>query len=382
MGQWSKRIAIMAAAGMLAVSATTGCGASLNTDETVATVGEDKISVGVANFYARMQQAQYETYYASMMGMTAEELWVQEVEEGVNYEDSVKDNVLEALENMYLLKQHAEEYSVSVTEEEQKAIEKAAEDFDENNALEVKETVSGYQKYVEELLTLIQIQNKMNDAMVADVDTEVSDEEAAQKSMKYVLFSYTTTDADGKSVTLTDDEKAALKDTAQAFADDLKAGGNIDTLAEAVSEQDVTVQTLAFDSESTSPSEDLIGAADALAAAGDVTEVIETDGGLYVAQLVSLFDEEATESEKESIVQQRKQDHYNELLEQWKEETEITVHEKVWDKVNFVKQGITIKDTTADEETTDDTTDDAAEDGTSDGTAEEDNTADDAADGE
>ena len=382
MGQWSKRIAIMAAAGMLAVSTMTGCGASLNADETVATVGEDKISVGVANFYARMQQAQYETYYAAMMGMTAEELWAQEIDEGVDYEDSVKDSVLETLENMYLMKQHAEEYGVSISDDEQKAIEKAAEDFDENNALEAKEAVSGYQKYVEELLTLIQIQNKMNDAMVADVDTEVSDEEAAQKSMKYVLFSYTITDEEGNSVTLTDDEKTALKDTAQAFVDDLKAGGDIDTLAEAVSEQDITVQTLTFDSESTSPSEDLIQAVDALAAAGDVTDVIETDSGLYVAQLESLFDEEATESEKESIVQQRKQDRYNELLEQWKEETEITVHEKVWDKVDFSKQGVTIMDTTVDEEATDDTTDTAAEVSASDDTAEEDDTADDAADEE
>ena len=38
----------------------TGCG-TINTDETVATVGDEKITLGVANFYARLQQAQYET---------------------------------------------------------------------------------------------------------------------------------------------------------------------------------------------------------------------------------------------------------------------------------------------------------------------------------
>ena len=33
-------------------------------DATVVTVGTEKVSYGVANFYARMQQAQYESFYA------------------------------------------------------------------------------------------------------------------------------------------------------------------------------------------------------------------------------------------------------------------------------------------------------------------------------
>lgn len=81
MGQWKKRLTIMAAVGALAVTSLTGCG-SVDNDEAVATVGEEKITYGVANFYARMEQAQYETYYASWMGTTGEELWAQEVEEG------------------------------------------------------------------------------------------------------------------------------------------------------------------------------------------------------------------------------------------------------------------------------------------------------------
>ncbi len=56
------------------------------------------------------------------------------------------------------------------------------------------------------------------------MDENVSDEDAAQKSMQYLLFSYTTTDDSGESQTLSDDEKEALKTTAQAFDDRLKGG--------------------------------------------------------------------------------------------------------------------------------------------------------------
>ena len=42
---------------------------------------------------------------------------------------------------MYLIKQHASEYQVEITEEEKKKIEKAAEQFTEENTLEDKEAV-------------------------------------------------------------------------------------------------------------------------------------------------------------------------------------------------------------------------------------------------
>ena len=115
-----KRTAAIGLAGVLTMSMLTGCG-SMDNEDGVATVGTDKITVGMANFYARMQQAQYETYYASMMGTTGEAMWSQEVDDkGTTYEESVKESLLTSLEDMYLMKQHADEYEVSVTDEEQK----------------------------------------------------------------------------------------------------------------------------------------------------------------------------------------------------------------------------------------------------------------------
>ena len=52
-----KRVTALAIAGTLAAVSMTGCG-SLNTNETVATVGDEKITLGVANFYARLQNTE------------------------------------------------------------------------------------------------------------------------------------------------------------------------------------------------------------------------------------------------------------------------------------------------------------------------------------
>ena len=342
----------MTAAGALALTSLTGC-KSFDNDDAVATVGKEEIPAGVANFYARMQQAQYETYYAPMMGTTGEALWQQEMEEGKTYEESTKETLLLNLENLYLIRQHAEEYEVALTEEDTKAIEEAAKKFDEDNALEEKEAVSGYKKYIEEYLELVTIQSRMDPKMKEGVNEEVSDEEAAQKSMKYVYFPYSTTDADGNTKDLTEDEKKELKKTAQTFADTLKVSEtkDIDALAQ---KGGYEVKTTTFDSESTAPNADLVKALDALTTEGDVTDVIESDYGIYVGKLTSLLDREATDTEKTNIVAQRKQEQYDSLLADWRKETEITENKKVWNKIDFEKQGVTAKQS-------DDQYDDAAD---------------------
>ena len=98
----------------------------------------------------------------------------------------------------------------------------------------------------------------------------------------------------------------------------------------------------------------VVAAADALENEGDVTDVVETDNGLYVARLTSLLDREATDTEKENIVEERRQDQYDSLLEEWRDGTEIDVKEKVWRKVDFEDLGVTI--TTSEDESTDEGT--------------------------
>ena len=189
MVRFGKKAALLAMAGVLTAASVTGCSGAIDAEATVVTVGKEKVPLGVVNFYARMMQGQYETYYAGMMGTTAEELWTQDAGDDKTYEESVKDSVMEAVENMYLISQHSGEYEVVLTEDEKEAIQKAAEQFDKDNKDESKEAVSGYRKDIEKYLELMTIQSKMSEKMREGVNEEVSDEEAAQKSMEYVYFS-------------------------------------------------------------------------------------------------------------------------------------------------------------------------------------------------
>lgn len=343
----------------MAAASLTGC-SSLNENAVVATVDGDEITADVANFYARYTQAQYETYMAQYLG---EDIWSNEGESGETYETSVKESILESLENMYLLEDHMEEYEITVSDEEKQKIADAAAEFVEANDEADAKKVSGSQETVERALTLITIQHKVADAIMDTADTEVSDEEAAQKKMQYVKFSFTTADDDGNSVDLTDEEKETLKQEAENFAEGVKDAKDF---SEYATENSLEAQEATFDAESTSYDTALIEAADALEEGG-VTGLVEGTDGYYVAKVTSLFDEEATSQKKEEIISQRQSEKYNEVLDGWREDAEITVDEKVWAKIDFNELSVTAKQT----ETEDASEDAAAEDTSEDAAAED-----------
>ncbi len=55
----------------------------------------------------------------------------------------------------------------------------------------------------------------------------------------------------------------------------------------------------------------------------------------FVLKAYKLLDREATDSKKESIVSERKQEQYDSLLKQWKKDTKIKEEKKVWKKISF-----------------------------------------------
>lgn len=330
-----KRLFALALAGVLAAATLTGCG-SLKGDETVATVDDTKIDADLANFFARYTQATYETYYSAYLG---EDMWNSDASDGETYEESVKSSVLKSLEDMILLEKHMEDYDVSITDEDKAMIKETTQQFLNDNSLDDKNLVSGNEKTVNRALTLMAVQQKMRTAIQAGADTEVSDEEAAQKSMDYVFISYQTKDDSGNSKDVSDDEKAQLKSQAEAIASGLKEGGDLNALAE---EQGATVQTLTFDKDTTSPDEDLIKAVDALGER-ESTDVIETEKGCYVAKVTSLLDRTATDSKKSQIVQERQTKLYDDTVKKWRKKADIKVHKGVWEKVSFQKVSVKMK---------------------------------------
>lgn len=347
-----KRLAVLVLAGAMAVTSLTGCaGGELTDSEVALTVNGDEVTADIANFYARYTQAQYETYYLAYYG---EDMWGS-VKDEASYQNAVKETTADALADMLLMEDHMAEYGVELTDEDKAAIEKATAEFNEVNSSEDLEKISGSEAAVERLLTLLTIQVKMTNEIYKTADLEVSDEEAAQMKMEYVVFPFTETDEEGTTRNLTDDEMKVLKEKAESFAAGAKDAADF---AAYTTEAEEEVLTATFDAEETQtlPVE-LVEAAAALKE-GETTGMVESDNGYYVARLVSTFDAAATEAEKEAIRSERKSAKLDEVLAAWREEAEIKVEEAVWKKIDFDALSISMEvdetEAYADEVVTDD----------------------------
>ena len=344
-----KRLAVVLLTAVIAAGAMAGCGQeTIKDSDVVATVGKTEIKGNIANFFARYQQAMYETYYSSMLG---ENMWTTKVDDDTTYEESAKETIMQSLEELYLLNEHVGDYDVSLTEDEKKAIGEAADAFVEANGENVREVISGDKETVEEVLQLFTIQQKMRTEMLKDVDRKVSDEEAAQKAMQYVAFTYSE-ESKSEDSESTSDTKEEAKTKADTFLYAVKGGTDFE---QAAKDQETSALDLTFDSETTSPNEEVIAAADKLDA-GQVTDVIETDSGYYVAKVTSTFDQTATDNKKQQIISERENDCYNEIVEGWKDDTKIKENKDVWKKIDFNEQGVAVKKAEDDSDSTDNST--------------------------
>lgn len=320
-----KKLAIAGVCVALAAGTITGCGSS-NAGKAIAVLDGENVDYALVNLMVRYNQAQMQSMYGSLFG---DAMWE-------SYGATTRDGVMDSVQQMLILEKHMDEYGVSISEEDKAEITAAAKNFMESNDKEVLEAMTASQEIVEQMLTLQLVQTRMRAEMIKDVDTEVSDEEAAQKTIQYVLFSTAgTTGEDGKEVALTEEEKAALKDQAEQVLTAVKDGEAMDVAAKAVDENK-TASTISYGEGDETLAAEVKEAVDKLEDGQLADSVIETENGYYVAMMQSTFDKEATENKKSTIVSERQTAKFDEIYEAWKTEAEFSKDETLLAKIDFV----------------------------------------------
>ena len=326
----SKKVAALLLTVSVVAGLLSGCGNKIDENATFATLNDTTISMGVANFCAKYEQAMYDSFYMSYFG---ENMWESDLYgTGSTMTEDVKSDIAEDLQDMYLLKEHMAEYDVALTADEEAAIVAAADEFIAANTKDaIKQVGAENKENVVEMLRLNTIQTKMYDRIIQDADTEVSDEEAAQRTFSYVVIDTNGHyDEESNLIEYTEEEKAGLLATAETIA----AAEDFDT---AVTDAGYTVSTSSYGSaadENATMDASVLEAADALKE-GQVSSVIETESAYYVLRLDSEFDEEATAAKKEEMIAQKQDDYYNDILSGWKDAATWTINEEEWAKVTF-----------------------------------------------
>lgn len=413
----------------IAVTGLSGCGGDstvVDGTQTALVINDEEINLGKANFMLRYQQATMVNYYQTMSSMFGQEYSLSfdalsdtSDEDSPTVGENLKADALTSIEQAFLMRQHASEYEVALTEEEIAGAQEAAASFMESNDAETLTKLGITQEDIQDVIEVYAIQLKMHDPMIADVDTEVSDEEAQQSKISYVRVSTegTETDENGDTIELTDEEKAEKKDIAQRFLDALNASEDPASVTfadlrteindqlneerraeEAASQEDSSTADTSGDSSSTDTEEDsdvvyltssqttfgaddedlddaLKEAAETLSDGEVYGEVIEGEDAYYVVRMDSVLDRDATDSQKETIVQERQSEAYSDLLDGWIEESDISV-KRAWNRLEVTDYDLyTMTVDSADSSTSTDSTAETDSAANTDSAAETDSTA-------
>ena len=246
MSKYGKRILAAGMCASMAMGLLTGCSSS--NDEVVAKMGDAKLTLGEANFMLRYSQAQTQSYLGAMFGEGTNVFQQDLTGSGQAYGETVKESVLNDLKDMTILEQHMSDYNVELTDEDKAAIEEAAKQFIADNSKDVLKEMSATEETVSRILTLYTIQSKMETAIEADVDTEVSDEEAAQKTIQYAYFTIPETESETEDAT----EATSADESASETETGTEAVSETETETEATSESETVAET---ETEATSETE-------------------------------------------------------------------------------------------------------------------------------
>lgn len=375
---FGRKLKCLAISVMVCAVLAAGCANKTDLNEAVAVINGEELPLGMAKFYAKIQQVTYETYYGSLFG---EDMWSQSFDGTTTFGDSTREGVLEELKQMYIINQHAAEYNVSLSEEDNKKIEETAAKFMKDNSSDAKTAMGADEEQIKKFLSLYTVQSRVMNAILEGVDREVSDEEAAQKTISYVVLSAEgEADEEGNTTEPTEEELANKKAEATKLSEDSIASGDFEaTVTNAGLTSSKTSYKNAEDEDASLDSA-VLAAADELSD-GETSDVIETEDGFYVVNMVSTFDKDATETRKAEIISERESEYFENLYSGWEEASEITINEKTWAKVQFdgnlsmyVKENTEAtaeesKDGAADNEAAGDTSD-TTEDGAADTEAE------------
>lgn len=329
-------------AAVLLIGASVGCGRTRVTlekypDTVVATLGDTKIYLDEANYMARTSQYTNELYY-SMYGMDPGTMWQSDLGTGTTMEDYNKESVMKSIYQTYVLKAKAEETGLTLSEDELKKVDEAVSQTIESMDEAVKEATNITEERLKEIVTTNALAMKAYQEAIKDVDTEVSDEEAAQRIIRYVLVK------DGE-------DAEAAKTQAEEIRNRVEGGENSVEAMEAIAEENEnfsyntnTYGAGDFDNE--------VGNLGMSLKTGETGSVYQEGYGWYVVYCETDFDREATDREKPDIVVRRQSERFQTVYAEWvKEAPSFKVDEKVWSQITFDTNLYKIPETTAAPET-------------------------------
>lgn len=285
-------------------------------------IGNTGVKYSEVRNYCYLLKNQYE-------GKFGEQLWNYKLSDKATVGDEAKQEIVNMITQLKVIKETAEDEGVSLSNEEK---DEAVQDAEELMAKASEEDKKNYFLSVQSLAGLYEdniLANKMFYFATDEADTDISDDEAKQISIQYIEVITNGKDQNGTVINMDSATKTkALKRAEKIRKEALKAE---DFQVFAEDNSDCAETQLICGRDTDKLDKKVVDAAFNLKK-GDISSVIEGDSGYYIVYCVNDYDEDSTYARKEEIIEERQTSMFKDKYAEWLDGDKVSISSKFWNE--------------------------------------------------
>jgi foldase protein PrsA len=292
-------------------------------DDAVVTIDGAEVGYREAMLYLQAAKQEYESAYGG-------EIWQYMLNaDGTTLGEWVKNQTLEQIIYVKIVCEQAKRLGIELDSEEKNRVAERTEEYMGKAEYGTLALYGIARKDVERVYADTMLAQKIYDSVTLNVDTDISNAEAAQKHLQSLMLKNYHEDELGNHSALTVQELIATLDRFDTLYKEAQETKDFYSLAYANTEDKQYLDVMVGEG-------DLPEAFSAAYNLGEGEAMqIRTDSGYYIFYCVSEYDEDATIAKKEELIALRQEEEFKELYEDWRGEAKIEMNEVLWKAIGF-----------------------------------------------
>lgn len=292
-------------------------------DDAVVTIDGAEVGYREAMLYLQAAKQEYESAYGG-------EIWQYMLNaDGTTLGEWVKNQTLEQIIYVKIVCAQAKRLGIELDSEEKNRVAERTEEYMGKAEYGTLALYGIARKDVERVYADTMLAQKIYDSVTLNVDTDISNAEAAQKHLQSLMLKNYHEDEMGNHSALTVQELIAALDRFDSLYKEAQETKDFYSLAYANTEDKQYLDVMVGEG-------DLPEAFSAAYNLGEGEAMqIRTDSGYYIFYCVSEYDEDATIAKKEELIALRQEEEFKKLYEDWRGEAKIEMNEVLWKAIGF-----------------------------------------------
>lgn len=280
--------------------------------EEVFRIGSSSCYTNEFMVYLTNIQNSYETVYGSQIWSVSSN--------GISMESRIKDTVAARIAQVKTMNLLADQYQVTLTEEEEKQVSQAATEYYQSLNDDEIQSMNVTEELIEQMYREYAIAHKVYEYIIRDINPEISDDEARTVTVDWIFL---------RSA----EESAEKEETANELRRRLDKGEDFYTLALSYSDDKTVTHSFGKGMVDSAVEECAFNLA-----VDETGDVIKGEEGYYIIHCVSTLDRKETDVNKEKIITQRKKEAFNEVYGTFADSQIRQLNEELWKSISMVHE--------------------------------------------